>query len=170
MSKYKDGTKVVLINNQEVPAPVGSVAVIKSTLNNACLIKLIGGNNIHLVKHHHLKPYDKQIPLAKDTMKSSVGDSEYHTKATQPWDLWLNITLTPWQADCVKRLLRRSESRDDLNKVKHIKLFMREYQRMIRGRYGEPCRYYHEPLLDGLPASREELESVIFNPFGVSRT
>lgn len=58
-----------------------------------------------------------------------VGKSNYSGMKVQPWDIWLDHQLNPWDADIVKRLLRtkaysdmtEDESRiDDYEKIKHI--------------------------------------------------
>jgi hypothetical protein len=37
---------------------------------------------------------------------SHVGSSDYSEHVIQPWSIWLDYTLNPWDADLVKRLLR----------------------------------------------------------------
>jgi len=51
----------------------------------------------------------------------NVGHSDYSTRRIQPWDIWLEYRLNPWDADIVKRILRdKGERRLDYEKIKHI--------------------------------------------------
>jgi hypothetical protein len=52
----------------------------------------------------------------------NVGESNYSTHAIQPWHIWLEYNLNPWDADIVKRVLRDKpdENRLDYEKIKHI--------------------------------------------------
>ena len=59
----------------------------------------------------------------------NVGNSDYSKHVIQPWSIWLDYNLDPWDADIVKRVLRtkiepglsETESRIlDYNKIIHI--------------------------------------------------
>ena len=53
----------------------------------------------------------------------NVGNSDYAQHKIQPWDIWLEYKLNPWDADIVKRVLRtkKGESRrTDYEKIIHI--------------------------------------------------
>lgn len=53
----------------------------------------------------------------------NVGTSDYYTHVVQPWAIWLDWNLNPWDADIVKRVLRNKlgESRkQDYEKIIHI--------------------------------------------------
>jgi len=53
----------------------------------------------------------------------NVGDSNYAQHKIQPWDIWLDWDLNPWDADIIKRTLRtkKGDSRLlDYQKIKHI--------------------------------------------------
>lgn len=53
----------------------------------------------------------------------NVGSSDYAKHKIQPWDIWIEYDLNPWEADIVKRVLRRKEGqsrREDLEKVIHV--------------------------------------------------
>lgn len=59
----------------------------------------------------------------------NVGASDYSKHAIQPWDIWMEYHLNPWDADIVKRVLRtknepgftETESRiKDYKKIIHI--------------------------------------------------
>lgn len=59
-----------------------------------------------------------------DPTTRSVGESMYHEKKIQPWDIWEEYDLNPWDADIVKRVLRTKggvEGRKlDYQKIIHI--------------------------------------------------
>lgn len=44
-----------------------------------------------------------------NTMKYNVGKSDYSKHALQPWTIWEEYHLNPWDADIVKRILRTKE-------------------------------------------------------------
>ena len=60
---------------------------------------------------------------------NNVGTSDYSKHIIQPWSIWLDYKLNPWDADIVKRVLRtkeepnmtKNESRiSDYKKIIHI--------------------------------------------------
>lgn len=58
-----------------------------------------------------------------DVRSHNVGSSDYAQHKIQPWDIWLEYGLNPWEADIVKRTLRTKEGqsrREDFEKVIHI--------------------------------------------------
>lgn len=53
----------------------------------------------------------------------NVGKSDYSKHAIQPWDIWKEYNLNPWDADIVKRVLRTKEGEPravDYEKIIHI--------------------------------------------------
>jgi len=56
------------------------------------------------------------------TRAHNVGKSDYSKHAIQPWDIWLEYNLNPWDADIIKRVLRAKpgERRLDYEKIKHV--------------------------------------------------
>lgn len=53
----------------------------------------------------------------------NVGKSDYSKHKIQPWDIWLEYGLNPWDADIVKRVLRIKEGEDrklDYEKIIHV--------------------------------------------------
>lgn len=53
----------------------------------------------------------------------NVGKSDYSKHAIQPWDIWKEYNLDPWDADIVKRVLRTKEGEPrtlDYEKIIHI--------------------------------------------------
>lgn len=71
--------------------------------------------------------YYTPTPLGKLHNKThrdmNVGSSNYAKKKIQPWDIWLEYNLDPWQADIVKRILRTKDGdtkKTDYEKCIHI--------------------------------------------------
>lgn len=53
----------------------------------------------------------------------NIGKSDYAKHAIQPWDIWKEYNLNPWDADIVKRVLRTKEGEArtlDYEKIIHI--------------------------------------------------
>ena len=74
-------------------------------------------------------PAPPETPQQTDTRSYNVGASDYSKHRIQPWDIWIEYGLNPFDADIVKRVLRRkdepgmtaSESRMlDYQKIIHI--------------------------------------------------
>ncbi|WAX10535.1 hypothetical protein BV283P1_00035 [Phocaeicola phage BV283P1] len=67
---------------------------------------------------------DKEVKEDKDDVRSyNVGASDYAKHDIQPWDIWREYNLNPWDADIVKRVLRTKETdgrRLDYEKIIHI--------------------------------------------------
>ena len=57
----------------------------------------------------------------QDNIRSSnVGASDYSKHIIQPWSVWLDWNLNPWDADIVKRICRHKDGEDD--KIKYQKI------------------------------------------------
>lgn len=59
----------------------------------------------------------------EDVRSYNVGQSDYSKHKIQPWDIWLEYKLNPWDADIVKRILRTKETDSrklDYEKIIHI--------------------------------------------------
>lgn len=53
----------------------------------------------------------------------NVGSSDYAKHKIQPWDIWIEYALNPFDADIVKRVLRTKKGqsrREDYEKIIHI--------------------------------------------------
>lgn len=58
-----------------------------------------------------------------DHREYNVGNSNYSKYSIQPWDIWKEYKLNPWDADIVKRILRKKEGdtrKLDYEKIIHI--------------------------------------------------
>lgn len=54
---------------------------------------------------------------------SNVGESDYSKHYIQPWSIWLDYNLDPWDADIIKRVLRTKSGESkvaDYEKIIHI--------------------------------------------------
>lgn len=67
------------------------------------------------------------LGILKTTEKSCqsyhIGKSDYSRHIIQPWNIWLEYGLNPWDADIVKRVLRTKEGEDrklDYEKIIHV--------------------------------------------------
>lgn len=71
----------------------------------------------------------KRAGKENDVRGHNVGNSDYSKHKIQPWDIWIEYKLNPFDADIVKRILRKktetgmseSEARKmDYKKIIHI--------------------------------------------------
>lgn len=63
------------------------------------------------------------MPASENVQSYNVGKSDYAKHAIQPWDIWKEYNLNPWDADIVKRVLRTKEGEArtlDYEKIIHI--------------------------------------------------
>ena len=61
------------------------------------------------------------IDDSQDNIRNNnVGDSDYSKHIIQPWSVWLDWNLNPWDADIVKRICRHKDGEDD--KIKYQKI------------------------------------------------
>lgn len=59
----------------------------------------------------------------EDIRTKNVGNSDYSRHVIQPWSIWIDYNLNPWDADIVKRILRTKEGQsreEDYEKIIHI--------------------------------------------------
>jgi len=57
------------------------------------------------------------------TRNYNVGTSNYSEHKIQPWDIWLEYNLNPWDADIIKRVLRTKKDNSrilDYEKIIHV--------------------------------------------------
>lgn len=63
------------------------------------------------------------MSTSENVQSYNVGKSDYSKHAIQPWDIWKEYNLNPWDADIVKRVLRSKEGEPrtvDYEKIIHI--------------------------------------------------
>lgn len=73
------------------------------------------------------KLYDHLVYLGiiqeDNTRSHNIGASDYAEHTIQPWSVWLDWKLDPWDADIVKRICRHKEGESpalDYQKIIHI--------------------------------------------------
>lgn len=44
--------------------------------------------------------------INNDVRNNNIGTSDYSEHVIQPWSIWIDYNLNPWDADIVKRVLR----------------------------------------------------------------
>ena len=62
-------------------------------------------------------------PKTDNVRDYNVGASDYAKHKIQPWDIWLEYKLNPWDADIIKRVLRDKPTdgrKLDYEKIIHI--------------------------------------------------
>lgn len=63
------------------------------------------------------------MSTSENVQSYNVGKSDYSKHTIQPWDIWKEYNLNPWDADIVKRVLRSKEGEErtlDYEKIIHI--------------------------------------------------
>lgn len=60
--------------------------------------------------------------MDKDVRSFNVGSSDYAKHKIQPWDIWIEYHLNPFDADIVKRVLRTKQENGMNEKDKDIRL------------------------------------------------
>lgn len=56
------------------------------------------------------------VTTAEDVRGYNVGESDYAKHKIQPWDIWIEYKLNPFDADIIKRVLRH-KSTDSRKKI-----------------------------------------------------
>lgn len=72
---------------------------------------------------NNIQAIAKEKYMKEATRDYNVGGSDYSKHKIQPWDIWLEYGLNPWDADIVKRVLRDKEGESrklDYEKIIHI--------------------------------------------------
>lgn len=71
----------------------------------------------------------------------NIGTSDYAEHIVQPWTIWLDWNLNPWDSDIIKRVLRTKEGttrKQDYEKIIHIcKERIRQIETEIRTQTAE---------------------------------
>ena len=50
------------------------------------------------------------MSTSENVQSYNVGKSDYAKHAIQPWQIWKEYNLNPWDADIVKRVLRTKKT------------------------------------------------------------
>ena len=57
----------------------------------------------------------------------NIGESDYSKHIIQPWSIWMDYNLNPWDADIIKRCLRTKAEKGCTLKESRIK----DYEKII---------------------------------------
>ena len=84
-----------------------------------------------------------------DIRSYNVGNSDYSKHSIQPWDIWEVYNLNPWDADIVKRVLRKKKGEErkmDYEKIIHI--CQKRIEQIERGYKHAADKYREERFRD----------------------
>ena len=84
---------------------------------------LCGAEELKTIKDVLQDTEAPQEEQANQIRKYNIGSSDYAKRKIQPWDIWLEYELNPWDADIVKRVLRNKQGQsriEEYQKIIHI--------------------------------------------------
>lgn len=95
--------------------------VLKNVVDG-CETAFARNGNFYAHNERHSGDIIRPLNELPDIRAHHVGESDYSTRKIQPWDIWLEYELNPWDADIIKRVLRNKpgQRRLDYEKIKHI--------------------------------------------------
>lgn len=79
--------------------------------------------------------YDKLIHLGiidENVRTTNVGESDYSKHLIQPWSIWIEYNLNPFDADIIKRVLRSKNTESDKTKYEKIIHICKERIRQLQ--------------------------------------
>ena len=123
--KFKVGDKVRILKeiyeevyHQRFGSQIGKIAeIVKSDGTHYYIKGPHGGESFFSESDLEL------VESPENTRDYNVGTSDYSRHKIQPWDIWLEYDLNPWDADIIKRILRTKGGNSrklDYEKVIHI--------------------------------------------------
>ena len=81
-------------------------------------------SDVEVKINYHLYQKLKRIGIIPSEERSyNVGNSDYSKHIIQPWSIWIDYNLNPFDADIIKRVLRTKEGDSramDYEKIIHI--------------------------------------------------
>lgn len=63
----------------------------------------------------------------EDVRSYNVGNSDYSKHGIQPWDIWIEYKLNPFDADIVKRVLRKKNE----GGMSYVEARIMDYKKII---------------------------------------
>lgn len=107
------------------PLPQESVDNVSNSIKRSWIESggLTSEEFIEAAKKANYLTYEEFKSTNKNVRSYNVGSSDYAKHKIQPWDVWLDHLLNPWEADIVKRVIRRKKGqnrREDFEKIIHI--------------------------------------------------
>lgn len=83
-------------------------------------------------KPNVLKPDNTGIDVSHDDIRAfNIGASDYSKHKIQPWDIWEEYNLNPWEADIVKRVLRTKCEDGLASKLSRIDSRIMDFEKII---------------------------------------
>ena len=61
------------------------------------------------LEYHDVGAVKGNSPIVNGVRSHNVGNSDYSLHKIQPWDIWIEYKLNPFDADIVKRILRKKK-------------------------------------------------------------
>ena len=61
------------------------------------------------LEYHDAGAVKGNPPIVNGVRSHNVGNSDYSLHKIQPWDIWIEYRLNPFDADIVKRILRKKK-------------------------------------------------------------
>jgi hypothetical protein len=125
MAVLKAGDKVIYEGKKSLYFDVGKCY----TITNTSIYLVDNTKEEHKWDYNHFfgsfsLPNTLQVSQTQEDVRSyNVGQSDYSKHKIQPWDIWLEYNLNPWDADIIKRILRTKETDSrklDYEKIIHI--------------------------------------------------
>lgn len=61
--------------------------------------------------------------MKEDIRSYNIGSSDYAKHKIQPWQIWIEYNLNPFDADIIKRVLRKKDGqsrREEYEKIIHV--------------------------------------------------
>lgn len=84
-------------------------------------VKYLKESNSYTVEIYDAPLYAPLNIRDLSTIRSyNVGKSDYSKHKIQPWDIWLEYKLNPWDADIIKRVLRTKEGTPRIEEYEKI--------------------------------------------------
>lgn len=131
MNELKIGDFVEFINNTNDVFTYGKTYIIKEVDNQRYYVFSDRHIETGIIKKDFFKAfkYINNICQKQTHRNYNIGSSNYAEMNIQPWDIWKDWKLDPWDADIVKRISRTkkiegksfAEARiEDYEKIKHI--------------------------------------------------
>ena len=101
-------------------------------------VNYVKTEELHLISDELYQRLNRLGLIPNEVRNNNVGKSDYSKHTIQPWSIWIDYELNPWDADIVKRTLRTKEEPGmsaiearimDYDKIEHI---CRERKRQLR--------------------------------------
>ena len=117
---------------------------------------------LHIISEELYNRLNRLGLIPNKVRSSNVGKSDYSKHTIQPWSIWIDYELNPWDADIVKRILRTKEEPGmsavearimDYDKIEHI---CKERKRQLKlEQSSDPYEYVKENYMVPLDSATD---------------